>query len=119
VFDIPHNGAFVTEGVRPRALQHVVDGLINIVHRRLDPEQRPLSELFPQTSRRSRASSADVTAARERLAAGEAFSDEQVYEIYAPQRPQYRAYLAAWKIRQALGYDKSDVRIETELTKEA
>lgn len=111
--------------MRAGAIRHAVDGISNIVHHQRDPERVPISQLFPPRNRQRQArsaaaspSDADVAAARERLAAGQAYSDGRIYGIYKPDRRDFRphcgAYLAAWAIRQALGYDKRSVRIKTE-----
>ena len=127
VFHIPHNNARATGDTRARALDHAIIGIKNLIHDGRAPQQMPFAQLLAATSTSAGAGppvfpvSAEILAdARQQLAAGRPFTDGRVYEIYNPARPayrpQYRAYLAAWDIRQALGVDKADVRIATETT---
>lgn len=126
VFDIHHNQARVPGSVRTGAVRHAIDGIRNLAHHGRDPARLPLIELFPPQKPGTRPqptaaspSAAELATARARLTAGLAYTDGRVYGIYRPKephkRPQYGAYLAAWAVRQALGYDKADVRISTEL----
>jgi len=124
VFDVPHVEDRVIKRVRDRAMAHAITGIKRIVIERTEPEFVSLGVLFPPRSRRrggasgSRSVDAAVVArAKRRLESGRPFSDEKVYPVYDQARPRfrpgYRAYLAAWAIRQALGYDKSGVSIAT------
>lgn len=118
VFDIPHNGARASRDSRIRAIRHAIDGLCDMVHHGRDPRQVPLAELLVNGSSQQAADSLKVDEARRRLAAGEPYSDGRVYPPYRPEarkpRLHYGAYLAAWAIRQALGYNQRDVGIRTE-----
>jgi hypothetical protein len=124
VFDVPHAGDRVPKAVRDRAVQHAISGIRRIVIEKQEPEFVPLGELFPPRSRGRGATSAGwpadpatVAEAKKRLGDGRPFTDGAIFPIYDEARPgyrpAYRAYLAAWAIREALGYDKSVVRIST------
>lgn len=125
VFDIPHVQDHVTTAVRTAAMNHAITGIKHILRESAEPDFLRLGTLFPprrrgSASRGGRAVDVSVLAsARERLDSGQPFSDDNVYPIYdaarPDYRPRYRAYLAAWDIREALGYDKSRVSISTEV----
>ena len=124
VFDVPHVGDYVFKSVRDRAMAHAVAGIKRIVIERTEPEFVPLGVLFPPRRRGRGAASgtrsvdeAVVARAERLLESGRPFSDNKVYPVHDEARPNhrpgYRAYLAGWAIRQALGYDKSTVSIAT------